>query len=154
MPREGTLFSWSHINYAHLASVKFEYSVCGGSLMITYHHFTLLWLNRNALRWLGGIVVWAICVVVTGSLVSRVCYKNVSWPPGYLCSMDGIVWLLHFLVNLNIYIYIYIFIYTYIYLYIYIYIYKFWNGKTLKKRQPRRKMGTKILKKIKMSKNQ
>ena len=36
----------------------------------------------------------------------------------------------------------------------YIYIYIIWNGKTLKKRQSRKKMGTKILKKIKMLENQ
>ena len=33
---EGTLFSWLHIYYAYLASVRFEHSVCRGSLMITY----------------------------------------------------------------------------------------------------------------------
>ena len=31
--REGTLFSWLHIYYAHLAFVRFEHSVCRGSLM-------------------------------------------------------------------------------------------------------------------------
>ena len=30
--REGTLFSWLHIYYGHLASVRFEYSACRGSL--------------------------------------------------------------------------------------------------------------------------
>ena len=34
--REGTLFSWLHIYYAHLASVRFEHSVCRGSLMAAY----------------------------------------------------------------------------------------------------------------------
>ena len=34
--REGTLFSWLHVNYAHLASMRFEHSVCCGSLMTTY----------------------------------------------------------------------------------------------------------------------
>ena len=34
--REGTLFSWLHVYYAHLASVKFEHSVCRGSLMTIY----------------------------------------------------------------------------------------------------------------------
>ena len=33
--REGTLFSWWHICYAHFASVRFEHSVCCGSLMTT-----------------------------------------------------------------------------------------------------------------------
>ena len=34
--REGTLFAWFHIYYAHLASVRFEHSVCHGSLMTIY----------------------------------------------------------------------------------------------------------------------
>ena len=33
---EGTLFSWLHIYYAHLASVTFKHSVYHGSLMTTY----------------------------------------------------------------------------------------------------------------------
>ena len=37
--REGTLFSWLHIYYAHLASVRFEHSVCRGSLMTTNVRF-------------------------------------------------------------------------------------------------------------------
>ena len=32
------MFSWLHINYAHLASVRFEHSVCRGSLTTTYMH--------------------------------------------------------------------------------------------------------------------
>ena len=40
---------------------------------------------------MGGIVLWAMA-------------------PGYLCSKEGTVWLLHFMLNLNIYIYIYIYI--------------------------------------------
>ena len=35
---EGTLFSWLHLYYSHLASVRFEHSVCRESLMITYIH--------------------------------------------------------------------------------------------------------------------
>ena len=34
--REGTLFSWLHVNYVHLASVRYEHSVCHGSLITTY----------------------------------------------------------------------------------------------------------------------
>ena len=36
--REGTLFLWlhMHIYYAHLASVKFEHSVCHGPIMTSY----------------------------------------------------------------------------------------------------------------------
>ena len=33
---EGTLFSWLHIYNTHLASVRFEHFVCGGSLMTIY----------------------------------------------------------------------------------------------------------------------
>ena len=33
---EGTLFSWLYIYNAHLASVRFEHSVCDGSLMTIY----------------------------------------------------------------------------------------------------------------------
>ena len=33
--REGTLFSLLHIYYAHLVSVRFEHSMCRGSLMTT-----------------------------------------------------------------------------------------------------------------------
>ena len=32
---KGTLFSWLHLHYAYLASVRFEHSVCCGSLMAT-----------------------------------------------------------------------------------------------------------------------
>ena len=34
--REGTLFLWLHIYYAHFVSVRFEYSVCHGLLMTIY----------------------------------------------------------------------------------------------------------------------
>ena len=34
--REGTLFLWLHIYYAHLAFVRFEHFGCRGSLMTTY----------------------------------------------------------------------------------------------------------------------
>ena len=33
---EATLFSWLHIYYAHLASVRFKHFLCRGSLMTTY----------------------------------------------------------------------------------------------------------------------
>ena len=38
--QEGTSFSWLHIYYTHLASVRFEHSVCRGSLMTTIYMFT------------------------------------------------------------------------------------------------------------------
>ena len=34
--RESTLFSWFHVYYTHLASVRFEHCVCHESLMITW----------------------------------------------------------------------------------------------------------------------
>ena len=37
--QDATLFSWLHTYYAHLASVRFEHSVCRGSLMTTYDHY-------------------------------------------------------------------------------------------------------------------
>ena len=37
--REGALFSWLHIYYAHLVFVRFEHSVCRGSLMTTYLYY-------------------------------------------------------------------------------------------------------------------
>ena len=47
--REGTLFSWLHVYYAHLASVRFEYSVCRGSLMTSwgYQWNVALSISRN-----------------------------------------------------------------------------------------------------------
>ena len=41
--REGTLFSRLHIYYAHLASVRFEHSVCRGSLMSVVVNYGSLW---------------------------------------------------------------------------------------------------------------
>ena len=35
---DGTLFSKLHIDYAHLDSVRFENSVCHGSLIYIYDH--------------------------------------------------------------------------------------------------------------------
>ena len=46
--RDGTLFSWLHVYYAHIATVRFEYPVCRGLLMITYI-MLLPWLVENSL---------------------------------------------------------------------------------------------------------
>ena len=46
--QEGTLFSWLHIYYAHLASARFKHSVCPGSLMSTYA-MLLVWLVEHSL---------------------------------------------------------------------------------------------------------
>ena len=48
--REGTLFSWLHINYTYLASVKFEHSVCRGSLMTTYIYITYILFHLYILK--------------------------------------------------------------------------------------------------------
>ena len=52
--RKGTLFSWSHIYYAHLAFVRFKHSVCRGSLMTNYNYII------HEIRWNYGILrsVW------------------------------------------------------------------------------------------------
>ena len=46
--REGTSFSWLHIYYAHLDSVRFEHSVCCRSLVTTYI-MLLAWLVEHSL---------------------------------------------------------------------------------------------------------
>ena len=40
----GHMFSWLHIYYAHLASVRFEQSVCRGSLMTTCRLYIILYM--------------------------------------------------------------------------------------------------------------
>ena len=45
--RNGTLFSWLQIYNTHLASVRFEYSVCHGSLMTTYHIYIYIYIYGN-----------------------------------------------------------------------------------------------------------
>ena len=57
-------------------------------------------------------------IIIYILMLFAVCQKKVlkTFPgPGYLRSEEGLVWLLHFLVNLNKYICIYIYIYIYIY---------------------------------------
>ena len=49
------LFSWLHIYYAHLASVRFEHSVCRESLMTTY--------------------VYNVCVCVRACVRVRACMR-------------------------------------------------------------------------------
>ena len=49
--REGTLFSWLHIYYAHLASVRFEHSVCRGSLMTTNIMLLALLVEHSLVHW-------------------------------------------------------------------------------------------------------
>ena len=40
-----------HIYYAHLASVRFEHSVCRGSLMTTYITLLALLVERSLVHW-------------------------------------------------------------------------------------------------------
>ena len=49
--REGTLFSWLHIYYAHLDSVRFEPSVCRGSLMTTYIMLIAQLVEHSLIHW-------------------------------------------------------------------------------------------------------
>ena len=46
--REGTLFSLLHLYCTHLASVRFEYSVCCGSLMTTS---TYIYIYNFSIEW-------------------------------------------------------------------------------------------------------
>ena len=62
------------------------------------HHFILLGLNSSALWWLGGMIAWALFVIVVGLLVSRGCVKNVSW--SWLSLLQGWGGLWHFMENL------------------------------------------------------
>ena len=48
---EGTLFSWLHVYYAHLAFVRFEHSVCRGSLVFLYLNINLTSLNWCNFQW-------------------------------------------------------------------------------------------------------
>ena len=49
--QEGTLFSWLHIYYAHLAFVRFEHSVCCGSLMTTcVYIYIYIYINLKILK--------------------------------------------------------------------------------------------------------
>ena len=71
-----------------------------------FYHFVLLELDPSTLCWLGlgWMVVWALCAIVAGLLVSRRCYKRflalaISAPRMGYSHWSGL--------------YIYIYIYTY-----------------------------------------
>ena len=49
--QEGTLYSWLHIYYTHLASVRFEPSVCHRSLMTTYIMIFALLVEHSLVNW-------------------------------------------------------------------------------------------------------
>ena len=61
--QEGTLFSWLHIYYAHLASVRFEHSVCHGSLAwnLPETGVTKAWSDRNGVRSAGLSISFGCC---------------------------------------------------------------------------------------------
>ena len=73
--------------------------------LVNLHIYSsLFYLATVQFRYVMAIekVVWALCVIVVGLLVSRGCWKrfttqNISAP------RIGVVWLWHFLVNLHIY---------------------------------------------------
>ena len=48
---ESTLFSWLHIYYALLASVRFEHSVCRGSLMIIFIMLFAKLVEQSLVHW-------------------------------------------------------------------------------------------------------
>ena len=48
---EGTLFSWLHVNYAHLASVKSEHSVCHESFMTIYIMLLPYLVEHSLVHW-------------------------------------------------------------------------------------------------------
>ena len=91
--REGTLFSWLHINYTYLASVKFEHSVCRGSLMTTY------------------IIIYILLYIVHIFIYFHVIYIYYIYK--YIYTNN---------IYIYIYLYLYIYIYIYIYMYVYIHI--------------------------------
>ena len=48
---EGTLFMIAYLYYAHLASVRFEHSVCCGSLMTTYITLLAWHVEHSLVHW-------------------------------------------------------------------------------------------------------
>ena len=49
--REGTFFSWLHINFADLASVRFEHSVCHGSLLASTITPVIFLVEHSLVHW-------------------------------------------------------------------------------------------------------
>ena len=43
--QNGTLFSWLHICYAHLPSVRFEHSMCRGPLSLVIYIYTYIYIH-------------------------------------------------------------------------------------------------------------
>ena len=55
--QEDTLFPWLHVYYSHLASVRFEHSVCCGSLMTTYITCLVLLVEHFLVHWYQQFVI-------------------------------------------------------------------------------------------------
>ena len=58
---EGTLFSWLHIYYAQLASVRFEHSVFSGSLMTTNITLLALLVQHSLVHWYQQMEPYIMC---------------------------------------------------------------------------------------------
>ena len=68
--REGTLFSWLHINYAHLVSVRFKHSVCRGSLMTTIYICIYTWsVKRKTLSSKFMVVLFILVRFILTSIL-------------------------------------------------------------------------------------
>ena len=105
--QEGTLFSWLHVYYAHLASVRFEHFVCRGSLMTIYTYFT------------HNIYVYIFILYIFKYIIYYIYYTYKIYTYIYIYTFIYI----HICTYIQHYIYIYIYMYLYIYIYIFIYIY-------------------------------
>ena len=63
--QDGTLFSWLHIYYAHLSSVRFEHSVCRGSLMTTLS--IKVWNAKNGTAIFMRAIIRTYCLSLVRS---------------------------------------------------------------------------------------
>ena len=120
---EGKIFSWLHIYYAHLSSVRFEHSVCRESLMTTYITLLALLLEHSL------VYGYQQCVTVHHVLKCLSCHKAIVVITGRVhCFYDCIhitsILLLWDLSTLRVVDHlwpvinnVYIYIYTYIHLY-------------------------------------
>ena len=83
---EGTFFSWFHTYYTHLASVRFEHSVCRGSLMVTYIMLLAWFIGYSLVHWYQHCITVhqvAKCNSWEGTLF--------SWLPMYI-TLNLLLW--------------------------------------------------------------
>ena len=83
--QEGTLFLWLRICYAHLASVRFEHSVCHGLLMTTYI-MLLPWLVEHSLF---NSCSWAHDVYIHIHIVSTDSFKSTTTQKIYFKRLEN-----------------------------------------------------------------